>query len=177
MEAVGQLTGGIAHDFNNLLAGISGSLELLERRLGEGRLDCVDRYIGAAQSGARRGAALIQRLLAFARRQTLDPQPVDVNKLVAGMDEFLRRSVGPTVDIEIVGASDLWMTKIDPPQLENCATHLCINGRDAMAARSGRLTIETANKWLDERAAKARDLPAGTVRFGLRHGHRNRHDA
>jgi len=161
MEAVGQLTGGIAHDFNNLLAGISGSLELLERRLAEGRLNGVDRYIGAARSGARRAAALTQRLLAFSRRQTLDPRPTDVNKLIMGMDELLRRSVGPEVAIEIVGAGGLWMTKIDPSQLENALLNLCINGRDAMAPEGGRLTIETANKWLDERAASARELPPG----------------
>ena len=161
MEAVGQLTGGIAHDFNNLLAGISGSLELLEKRLGEGRLVGVDRYIGAAQSGARRAAALTQRLLAFSRRQTLDPRPTDVNKLIAGMEDFLRRSVGPTVEIEVVGAGGLWVTKIDPSQLENALLNLCLNGRDAMAPHGGRLTIETANKWLDERAAKSRELPPG----------------
>jgi PAS domain S-box-containing protein len=161
MEAVGQLTGGIAHDFNNLLAGITGSLELLEKRLGEGRLVGVDRYIGAAQSGARRAAALTQRLLAFSRRQTLDPRPTDVNKLIAGMEDFLRRSVGPTVEIEVVGAGGLWMTKIDPSQLENALLNLCLNGRDAMAPDGGRLTIETANKWLDERAAKSRELAPG----------------
>ena len=161
MEAVGQLTGGIAHDFNNILAGISGSLELLEKRLGEGRLNGVDRYIGVAQSGARRAAALTQRLLAFSRRQTLDPQPVNVNKLIAGMDEFLRRSVGPAVDIETVGAGSLWTTRIDASQLENALLNLCLNGRDAMAPDGGRLTIETANKWLDDRAAKVHDLPAG----------------
>ena len=149
MEAVGQLTGGIAHDFNNLLAGISGSLELLEKRLATGRLSGVDRYIDAAQSGARRAAALTQRLLAFSRRQTLDPQPVNTNKLIAGLEDFLRRSVGPTVSIEVVGAGGLWMTKIDPSQLENALLNLCINGRDAMAPDGGRLTIETANKWLD----------------------------
>ena len=161
MEAVGQLTGGIAHDFNNLLAGISGSLELLERRLADGRLSGVDRYIGAAQSGARRAAALTQRLLAFSRRQTLDPRPTEVNKLIAGMADFLRRSVGPTVEIEVVEAGGLWMTKIDPSQLENAILNLCINGRDAMAPGGGRLTIETANKWLDERAARTRELAPG----------------
>jgi CheY-like chemotaxis protein len=126
-----------------------------------GRLNGVDRYIGAAQSGARRATALTQRLLAFSRRQTLDPRPVDANKLIAGMEDLLRRSVGPTVEIEIVGAGGLWTTKVDPSQLENALLNLCINGRDAMAPAGGRLTIETANKWLDERAAKARELPPG----------------
>ena len=161
MEAVGQLTGGIAHDFNNLLAGISGSLELLDKRIGEGRLNGVDRYIDAAQGAARRAAALTQRLLAFSRRQTLDPKPIDVNRLIAGMEDLIRRSVGPTVDVEVVGADGLWATRMDPSQLENALLNLCINSRDAMAPEGGRLTIETANRRLDERAARERDLPPG----------------
>jgi PAS domain S-box-containing protein len=161
MEAVGQLTGGIAHDFNNLLAGISGSLELLQKGLHEGRLASADRYIDAAQSCARRAAALTQRLLAFSRRQTLDPRPTDVNKLIHGMEDLIRRSVGPTIELEVVGAGGLWSTKIDPSQLENAILNLCINARDAMAPRGGRLTIETANKWLDQRAGKACELPPG----------------
>ncbi len=161
MEAVGQLTGGIAHDFNNLLAGISGSLELLEKRIGEGRLAGVERYISAAQSSSRRAAALTQRLLAFSRRQTLDPKPMDVNKLIAGMEDLIRRTAGPNVEVEVVGAGGLWRTRVDPSQLENALLNLCLNGRDAMQPDGGRLTVETANKWLDERAAKDRDLPAG----------------
>ena len=161
MEAVGQLTGGIAHDFNNLLTGISGSLELLERRLGEGRLAGIQRYIDGAQGSARRAAALTQRLLAFSRRQTLDPKPTDLNKLVGGMEDLIRRSVGPNIELEVVGAGGLWPTHVDPSQLENSLLNLCINARDAMAPDGGRLTIETANKWLDDRAAKDRDLPPG----------------
>ncbi|WP_235561445.1 PAS domain S-box protein [Brevundimonas sp. Root1279] len=161
MEAVGHLTGGIAHDFNNLLAGISGSLELLEKRVGEGRLSGVDRYIGAAQGAARRAASLTQRLLAFSRRQTLDPKPTDVNRLIGGMEDLIRRSVGPNVEVEVVGAGGLWATQIDQSQLENALLNLCINSRDAMAPDGGRLTIETANKWLDERGARDRDLPTG----------------
>ncbi|MDB5359799.1 MAG: hybrid sensor histidine kinase/response regulator [Rhodospirillales bacterium] len=161
MEAVGQLTGGIAHDFNNLLAGIGGSLELLEKRIGEGRLSGIERYIGAAQGAARRAAALTQRLLAFSRRQTLDPKPTDVNRLVAGMEDLIRRSVGPDIELEVVGAGGLWRTQIDPSQLENALLNLCINARDAMMPDGGRLTIETANKWLDERAARERELPPG----------------
>jgi PAS domain S-box-containing protein len=160
MEAVGQLTGGIAHDFNNLLAGIGGSLELLEKRLAEGRPDGVARYIGIAQASTRRAAALTQRLLAFSRRQTLDPKPTDVNRLVAGMDDLIRRTVGPAVEVEAVGAGGLWLTKIDPSQLESALLNLVINARDAMPD-GGRITIETANKWLDARAARERDLPAG----------------
>jgi PAS domain S-box-containing protein len=160
MEAVGQLTGGIAHDFNNLLAGIAGSLELLEKRLGEGRLSGVDRYIEMAQSSTRRAAALTQRLLAFSRRQTLDPKPTDLNRLVSGMEDLIRRSVGPQVEVEVVGAGGLWLTKVDPSQLENALLNLTINARDAMP-HGGRITIETANKWLDQRAAGDRDLPPG----------------
>jgi signal transduction histidine kinase len=161
MEAVGQLTGGIAHDFNNLLAGISGSLELLSKRLREGRLNGVERYIDAAQGAAQRAASLTQRLLAFSRRQTLDPKPTDVNRLISGMEELIRRSVGPDVEVEVVGAGGLWATRIDQSQLENALLNLCINARDAMTPAGGRLTIETANKWLDERHARERELAPG----------------
>lgn len=161
MEAVGQLTGGIAHDFNNLLAGISGSLELLDKRISEGRLNDVDRYITAAQGASQRAAALTQRLLAFSRRQTLDPKAIDVNRLIAGMEDLIRRSVGPTVEVEVVRAGGLWATRMDPSQLENALLNLCLNSRDAMMPDGGRLTIETANKWLDSRAARERDLPPG----------------
>jgi signal transduction histidine kinase/PAS domain-containing protein len=161
MEAVGQLTGGIAHDFNNLLAGISGSLELLDKRLSQGRLEGVGRYITVAQESARRAASLTQRLLAFARRQTLDPKIIDVNRTIAGIADLLRRSVGPDVHVEVVQAAGVWGAKLDPSQLENAILNLCINARDAMAPKGGRITIETANKWLDDRAAKERDLPPG----------------
>ena len=161
MEAVGQLTGGIAHDFNNLLAGISGSLELLEARISQGRLESVSRYIGMAREGAARAATLTQRLLAFARRQTLDPKVIDINRVVAGMSDLLDRAVGPTIHVEVVQGVGLWNTRLDPSQLENAVLNLCINGRDAMAPRGGRITIETANKWMDERAAKERELPPG----------------
>jgi PAS domain S-box-containing protein len=161
MEAIGQLTGGIAHDFNNLLAGISGSLELLDKRLSEGRLQGVGRYINVAQESTRRAASLTQRLLAFARRQTLDPKVIDANRTIAGMADLLTRSVGPDVHVEVVQASGLWGARLDPSQLENAILNLCINARDAMAPNGGRITIETANKWLDDRAARERDLPAG----------------
>ncbi len=160
MEAVGQLTGGLAHDFNNLLTGITGSLELLGTRVLQGRYMDLNRYIGAAQGAAGRAAALTHRLLAFSRRQTLDPKPTDVNRLVGGMEELIRRTVGPSVVIEVVGAAGLWPTLVDPPQLENALLNLCINARDAMPD-GGRLTIETANRWLDQRGAFARDLAPG----------------
>ncbi|HEY4067333.1 MAG TPA: ATP-binding protein [Burkholderiaceae bacterium] len=161
MEAVGQLTGGIAHDFNNMLASISASLQVLQARLRQGRTEGLERYIAMGQESAKRAAALTQRLLAFARRQTLDPKPTDVNQLVNSMAELIRRTVGPDVELEVVGAVGLWPTRIDPSQLENSLLNLCINARDAMLPAGGRLTIETANKWLDERAAAARELAPG----------------
>ena len=160
MEAVGQLTGGIAHDFNNLLTGIIGSLELLQIRLRQGRVSEVDRYVAAAQGASRRAASLTHRLLAFSRRQTLDPKATDVNRLVAGMEELIRRTVGPQITVEVVTAGGLWPTLIDASQLESTLLNLCINARDAMP-EGGRITIETANKWLDDRAARERDLPPG----------------
>ncbi len=160
MEAVGQLTGGLAHDFNNLLTGITGSLELLGTRIGQGRLKDLDRYIDGAQGAAKRAAALTHRLLAFSRRQTLDPKPTDVNRLIGGMEELIRRTVGPAIEIDVVGAAGLWPTLVDPPQLENALLNLCINARDAMPD-GGKITIETGNRWLDERMARDRDLPPG----------------
>ena len=160
MEAVGQLTGGLAHDFNNLLAGISGSLELLQTRVAQGRISDLERYIVAAQGASKRAAALTHRLLAFTRRQTLDPKPTAVNSLVGGMDELVRRTVGPAITVEVVGAAGLWPVLVDPNQLENALLNLCINARDAMPD-GGRLTVETANRWLDERTARQRDMPAG----------------
>ncbi|MFC0386777.1 response regulator [Muricoccus vinaceus] len=160
MEAVGQLTGGIAHDFNNLLTGITGSLELLQTRVAQGRIRDVDRYVNAAQGAAKRAAALTHRLLAFSRRQTLDPKPTDVNRLVAGMEELVRRTVGPEISVEPIAGGGLWPTLVDPSQLENALLNLCINARDAMPG-GGKLVIETGNRWLDERAARDRELPPG----------------
>jgi len=160
MEAIGQLTGGLAHDFNNMLTGISGSLELMKTRLVQGRFNEFERYIASAQGAASRAAALTHRLLAFARRQTLDPKLVNANKLIASMEELVRRTVGPAIHIETVLAIGLWPTLCDPSQLENALLNLCINARDAMPD-GGRITIETANSWLDERAARARDMQPG----------------
>ena len=109
---------------------------------------------------ARRAASLTERLLAFSRRQTLDPRPTDLNRLVADMEDLVRRSIGPGVALEIVAAPGLWSTLVDPPQLDNALLNLCINARDAMP-EGGRLTIETANVVLSGRAAKTHDLPAG----------------
>ncbi len=160
MEAVGQLTGGLAHDFNNLLTGVTGSLELLQTRIAQGRIKELDRYVNAAQGAARRAAALTHRLLAFSRRQTLDPKPTDANRLVAGMEELIRRTVGPEIAVETVAVGGLWPTLVDPGQLENALLNLCINARDAMPD-GGRITIETANRWLDARTARERDLEPG----------------
>ena len=160
MEAVGQLTGGLAHDFNNLLAGISGSLELMQTRMQQGRLTDVDRYMTAAQGAAKRAAALTHRLLAFSRRQTLEPKPTDVNRLATGMHELIQRTVGPGIPVEVVSATNCWPALVDPSQLENALLNLCINARDAMPD-GGTITIETANKWMDERAARQHDMPEG----------------
>ncbi len=160
MEAVGQLTGGLAHDFNNLLTGVCGSLELLAARLAQGRISELDRYVQTAQGAAQRAAALTHRLLAFSRRQTLDPKPTDVNRLVAGIDELIRRTVGPAVNVTVAGAPDLWPVLADPNQLENALLNLCINARDAMPD-GGSLTIATANQTLTAPQAKALDLAAG----------------
>ena len=160
MEAVGQLTGGLAHDFNNLLTGVLGSLELMRARIAQGRVADVERYAATAQAAAARAAALTHRLLAFSRQQTLEPRATDVNRLVAGMEELVRRTVGPAITLEVVGMGGLWNTLVDPGQLENALLNLCINARDAMPD-GGRLTIETGNRWLDRRAAAGRDLPPG----------------
>jgi signal transduction histidine kinase/PAS domain-containing protein len=154
MEAVGQLTGGIAHDFNNLLTGIVGALAILQRRVDAGRTQGLERYTGAAITSAQRAAALTQRLLAFARSQPLDPKPVDANRLVAGMEDLLRRTLGPAIGLEMVLAGGLWPTLCDPNQLESAILNLAINARDAMP-EGGRLTVETANAHLDEAYARA----------------------
>lgn len=160
MEAVGQLTGGIAHDFNNLLAGISGSLELIALRIQQNRWRDVDKYVQAAQGAANRAAALTHRLLAFSRRQTLDPRPTNVNTLVHGMTELIQRTVGPSILVETVGAAGLWPALVDASQLENALLNLCINARDAMPD-GGRITIETSNKLLDDDAARHYEMQPG----------------
>ncbi|MGI4795345.1 MAG: PAS domain-containing protein [Janthinobacterium lividum] len=158
MEAVGQLTGGLAHDFNNLLTSIAGSLELLQARVAQGRMGSLDRYITMAQSAASRAAALTHRLLAFSRRQTLDPKPTDMNRLIAGLEDLIRRTAGPTITVEIVGSADLPPALVDPNQLENALLNLCINARDAMPD-GGRLTVETSRKQVDTHTAVSLDVP------------------
>ncbi len=144
MEAVGQLTGGIAHDFNNLLTGIIGSLDMMKRRLGRQQFADAERYATAATTSAHRAASLTQRLLAFSRRQPLAPKSVDVNELVQGMDELIRRSIGETIELRLETQPSIWRTQCDPNQLESALLNLLINARDAMPD-GGRLTIRTEN--------------------------------
>ncbi|MDC6491248.1 PAS domain-containing sensor histidine kinase [Pseudomonas syringae] len=160
MDAVGQLTGGIAHDFNNLLAGISGSLELITKRLAQGRVGDVDRYVSVAQGAVRRAASLTHRLLAFSRRQTLSPRVTDVNGLIHDMEELIARTVGPEIDIKVVAQNDLWPALIDHAQLESSLLNLCLNARDAMP-NGGRIIIETANASLEECTDPDHGIPAG----------------
>jgi signal transduction histidine kinase/ActR/RegA family two-component response regulator len=149
MESIGQLTGGIAHDFNNMLAIVIGSLDMAKRRLAADVDPRVGRSIDNATEGAQRAAQLTSRLLAFSRQQPLDPKPTDANKLVGGMSELLRRTIGEAVRVETVLAGGLWRAHIDGSQLENAIINLCVNARDAMPD-GGHLTIETANAHLDD---------------------------
>ena len=151
MEAVGQLTGGVAHDFNNLLTVIMGNLEHLDRILPPTQPS--QRIIAAALRGASRAAMLTHRLLAFSRRQPLVPEILSVNKLVAGMSDLMRRTLGEAILIEAVLAGGLWPTLADSNQLENALINLAINARDAMP-EGGKLTIETSNTHLDESYAR-----------------------
>ncbi len=160
MEAVGQLTGGLAHDFNNLLTGVSGNLELLGMRLAQGRIGELTRYVQTAQGAAKRAASLTHRLLAFSRQQTLDPAPTDVNRLVGGMDELIRRTMGPAIDVKVIGAPGLRAVLVDQNQLENALLNLCINARDAMPD-GGSLTIETSNHLFEGVEARALELDDG----------------
>ena len=158
MEAVGQLTGGLAHDFNNLLAAVSGSLDMLKRKLiGD---PALVRYVDIGQTATKRAAALTHRLLAFSRQQTLAPKVVSVNQLIGGFEELIRRTIGPQVMLEVIDGIGVWPVRVDPGQLENALLNLCINARDAMPD-GGRLTIETANRSLDERTASELEMTPG----------------
>ncbi len=147
MEAVGQLTGGIAHDFNNLLAGITGSLDLIKLRLGQGRIADVERYLSVAHGAAQRAASLTHRLLAFSRRQTLLPVPTDVNVLVRDMQELIDRTVGPSICLNVVLEAAASTCLVDPAQVENALLNLCINARDALP-NGGEIAICTYNQAL-----------------------------
>jgi len=154
MEGIGQLTGGVAHDFNNLLTIILGNLETLQRNLNTSAIDVegLKRSVGNAITGARRAETLTQRLLAFSRQQPLDPKPIDFGRLVTGMSDLLRRTLGEQVTVETVLGGGLWRALADPNQLELAIINLAVNARDAMP-QGGRLTLETANVYLDERYA------------------------
>ncbi|MDA9491205.1 histidine kinase [Bradyrhizobium sp. CCBAU 11361] len=158
MEAVGQLTGGIAHDFNNMLSVIVSSLGLLERRLANG--EDVSRFVSAAKEGANRAADLTRRLLSFSRQQTLAPEAINANQMVADMSELLRRTLGEAVQLETVLAGGLWQAHADRNLLESAILNLAINARDAMPD-GGRLTIETANCHLDEAYAAEQAIASG----------------
>jgi PAS domain S-box-containing protein len=161
MEAVGQLTGGIAHDFNNLLQGINGALEMIGKRIAQGRTEELEKFVAAASTSANRAVALTHRLLAFSRRQPLDPKPVQVNPLVASMEDLLRRTMGERIAIVLNLAADLWATLCDPNQLESAILNLAINARDAMPD-GGTLLLETTNVRLDAAyAARNPDVLAG----------------
>ena len=149
MEAIGQLTGGVAHDFNNLLTGIIGSLDIIRRRMATGRQEEIPRFMDAASISAQRAAALTHRLLAFARRQSLDIRPNNINRLIGSMEDLLHRSLGERIELECSLSAGLWVALTDANQLESAVLNLAINARDAMPD-GGRLTIETTNVHLDE---------------------------
>jgi signal transduction histidine kinase/CheY-like chemotaxis protein len=163
MEAIGQLTGGVAHDFNNLLTIISGNLEIAEQSVTqwtEASRDRLKRVIRSAASGSQRAVVLTQRLLAFARRQPLDPKVVNVNGLLQGMSEFFQRTLSENIHLEIVGGAGLWQVEVDPSQMEAAILNLVVNARDAMAS-NGKLTIETSNAFIDEAYALQSDITVG----------------
>lgn len=153
MEAVGQLTGGVAHDFNNLLQIIIGNLETLQRNL-PAEAARLNRAASSAMSGAKRAAALTQRLLAFSRRSPLDPKPIAAAGLISGLADLLQRTLGEAIAIETVNGAGLWTVEVDPNELEAALVNLAVNARDAMP-EGGRLTIETTNAHVDEAYAAA----------------------
>ena len=164
MEAVGQLTGGIAHDFNNMLAVVIGNLNLIQRRLAQGQAKATDPkiagFVDSALEGANRAAALTGRLLAFSRQQPLQPESIDPNRLVSGMCDLLARTLGETITTETVLGGGVWRTQADATQLESALVNLAVNARDAMPG-GGRLTIETANAYLDSDYAAAEGAKPG----------------
>ena len=168
MEAVGQLTGGVAHDFNNMLQAMGGALEMVQRRVDAGRADEAARFLGAARETLERAAALTNRLLAFARRQTLQPKPVEPDALIEGVAELLRRTVGPAVELELRLGNGPWSVVCDPNQLENVLLNLAINARDAMP-EGGRLTITTRDVELSAADLSGQDgaLPGPYVEIAV----------
>jgi signal transduction histidine kinase/CheY-like chemotaxis protein len=164
LEAVGQLTGGVAHDFNNLLTVIIGNLDIAQRHLEswtEGPTERLRRVINNAMRGAQRATTITQRLLAFSRKQPLDPKPLSINRFLTGLSDFLRRSLGETIALDIVGADSPLQVEADPIQLEAAILNLAVNARDAMP-EGGKLTIKIGNSFLDEDYCRDQDeLVAG----------------
>ena len=159
MEAIGQLTGGVAHDFNNILQVIGGSLQLLSKTMPPDVRD--NRYLRNAVDAVARGAKLASQLLSFARRQTLEPRPVNLERVIRSMDDLLRRALGEAVEIETIIGDALWTTYVDPNQVETALLNLAVNARDAMAGR-GKLTVEACNASLDDNyAGRHGDVAAG----------------
>ncbi len=156
------MTGGIAHDFNNMLQAITGSLAMIRSRLEQGRASDIARYVDRAETGARRAAALTHRLLAFARQQTLAPEAVSLDRIVRGMEDMIRRTVGPAVQVELKLSDGKWLVLCDPNQMESALLNLCVNARDAMPD-GGWLTISTAEMALSE--AELRDDDALPGRY------------
>lgn len=146
LRSVGELTGGVAHDFNNLLTVIIGNTELLDEQLSDSPK--LQGLVDVTRTAAERGSRLTQRLLAFARRQPLEPRTVNLRQLLENSDPLLRRTLPANIDIEMVHAAGLWHTHVDPGQLENCILNLCVNARDAMPD-GGKVTLETRNAWMD----------------------------
>ena len=179
MEAVGQLTGGIAHDFNNLMMVVLGNLETAQRNARQTDNSNLQRALTHAMRGAQRASSLTQRLLAFSRRATLNPKPLDLNKFMVGSAEFLKRALGEMIDIETVGSAGLWTVEVDSDQLEVALLNLAINARDAMPA-GGKLTVEAANAILDREYCKMNlEVSPGqyvmvSVRYAKIHGTKHR---
>jgi PAS domain S-box-containing protein len=169
MEAVGQLTGGIAHDFNNMLQGVTSGITLAERRIAAGKPEDAHRFLEAAQVAAGRAGVLTQRLLAFGRRQALDPKIVNLNELINGMEGLLQQTIGPAISIELHLVDECWAVRCDPNQLENALLNLAINARDAMMPAGGRLVIETVHEHLSERDTTDWEgaVPGDYVRVGV----------
>ena len=159
MEALGQLTGGVAHDFNNLLQVISGNLQLLAKDIGANPR--AGRRVENALAGVQRGSKLASQLLAFGRRQPLEPKVVNIGRFLTGMEELLRRTLGEDMEIETIRSGGLWNVLVDPTQIENALLNLAINARDAMED-GGKLTIEAGNAFLDDNYVRQHaDVPAG----------------
>ena len=152
METIGKLTGGVAHDFNNLLQVVSGNLQLLAKDVAG--IDRAERRVANAMAGVSRGAKLAAQLLAFGRRQALEPKVINIGRFIGNMDDLLRRSIGEAIEIETILAGGLWNTFVDPTQVENALLNLAINARDAMDG-AGKLTIEVGNAYLDDDYARS----------------------